>query len=154
MAAFYRCGRGLSGRPRHCHNGVLVCPARTALLNKLMDSFLPDSVKAILLGFVAVVFVLSRLSYRFPDVDWLQHFRLPIPHFSEEQKRRQRRRASLMAGMEIILAGMVLPLVYVAAKVMMFNEPTTLGMAIVGGCSVACIILGIWVIVRNFRQTQ
>lgn len=119
-----------------------------------MDSFLPDSVKAILLGFVAVVFVLSRLSYRFPDVAWLQHFRLPIPHFSEEKKRQQRRRASLMAGMEIILAGMVLPVLYIAAKVMMFNEPTTLGMVIVGACSLACIFLGIWVVVRNFRQKQ
>jgi hypothetical protein len=116
-----------------------------------MESFLPDSVKAILLGLIAVVFVLSRLSYRFPDVDWLQHFRLPIRHFSEEEKRRQRRRASLMAGMEIILAGMVLPLLYIAAKVMMFNEPTTLGMAIVGGGSLACIVIGSWVIARSFR---
>ena len=116
-----------------------------------MESFLPDSVKAILLGMIAVVFVLSRLSYRFPDVDWLQHFRLPIPHFSDEEKRRQRRRSSLMAGMEIILAGMVLPVLYIAAKMMMFNEPTTLGMVIVGACSLACICLGIWVIVRNFR---
>lgn len=116
-----------------------------------MDSFLPDSVKAVLLGFVAVVFVLSRLSYRFPDLDWLQHFRLPIRQFSEVEKTRQRRRSSLMAGMEIILAGMVLPLLYIAAKMMMFNEPTTLGMVIVGACTLACIFFGIWVIVRNFR---
>jgi hypothetical protein len=116
-----------------------------------MDSFLPDSVKAIMLGFVAVVFVLSRLSYRFPDVNWLQHFRLPIRHLGEEEKRRQSRRASLMAGMQIILAGMILPLLYIAAKVMMFNEPTTLGMAIVGCCSLACIVIGSWVIARSFR---
>ena len=116
-----------------------------------MESFLPDSVKALLLGLVAAVFVLSRLSYRFPDVAWIQHFRLPIRQLSEEEKRRQRRRASLMAGMEIILAGLVLPLLYIAAKVMMFNEPTTLGMAIVVGCSLACIVIGIWVIVRSFR---
>ena len=117
-----------------------------------MESFLPDSVKAILLGLIAVVFVLSRLSYRFPDVDWLQHFRLPIRHLSEEEKTRQRRRGNLMAGMQIILAGMVLPLLYIAAKVMMFNEPTTLGMAIVGGCSLACIVIGSWVIARSFRR--
>ena len=116
-----------------------------------MESFLPDSVKAILLGLIAVVFVLSRLATRFPDVPWLQHFRLPIRHLSEEEKARQRRRASLMAGMEMILAGLVLPLLYLAAKVMMFNEPTTLGLVIVGGCSLACIGLGIWFIVRSFR---
>ena len=114
-----------------------------------MDSFLPDSVKAIVLGLVAIVFVLSRLSYRFPDVAWLQHFQLPIRHWSEEEKVRQRRRASLMAGIEMILAGMILPLLYLAAKLMMFNEPTTLGMVIVGGCSLACIGLGIWVIGRS-----
>lgn len=114
-----------------------------------MESFLPDSVKAILLGLIAAVFVLSRLAPRFPDVAWLQVFRLPVRQMSEEEKARRRRRANRMAGVEIILAGMILPLLYLAAKVMMFNEPTTLGLVIVGGCSLACIILGIWVIARN-----
>jgi hypothetical protein len=116
-----------------------------------VELFIPDSVKAIVATLVVVLFVLSRLAHRFPDVDWLQHFRLPIRHLSEEEKRRQRRRGNLMAGMQIILAGMVLPLLYIAAKVMMFNEPTTLGMAIVGGCSLACIVIGSWVIARSFR---
>jgi len=116
-----------------------------------MDSFLPDSVKAILLGLIAAVFVLGRLSYRFPDVDWLQHFRMPTRHLSEQEKARRHRRASLMAGVEIILAGMILPVLYMLSKVMMFNEPTTLGLMIVGACSLACFCLGIWVIVRNLR---
>jgi hypothetical protein len=116
-----------------------------------MESFLPDSIKAILLGLIAVVFVLSRLSYRFPEVAWLQHFRLPVRQLSEEEKARRRRRANLMAGIEFILAGLILPLLYLASKVMMFNEPTTLGLVIVGGCSLACIGLGIWFIVRSFR---
>ena len=114
-----------------------------------MESFLPDSVKAILLGLIAAVFVLSRLAPRFPDVSWLQVFRLPVRQMSQEEKARRRRRANRMAGVEIILAGMILPLIYLAAKVMMFNQPTTLGLVIVGGCSLACIGLGIWVIVRN-----
>lgn len=102
-----------------------------------------------MLGFVALVFVLSRLSYRFPEVDWLRHFRLPIPQFSDAERARRRRRANMMAGMEIILAGLVLPILYIAAKMMMFNEPTTLGLVIVVGCSLACIGVGIWVIARN-----
>ena len=114
-----------------------------------MESFLPDSVKAILLGLIAVVFVLSRLAPRFPDVAWLQMFRLPVRHMSEEEKARRRRRANLMAGIEIILAGLILPLLYLASKVMMFNEPTPPGLMIVGACSLACIGLGIWVIARN-----
>jgi hypothetical protein len=114
-----------------------------------MESFLPDSVKAILFGLIVGVFVLSRLAPRFPDVAWLQHFRLPTRHLSEEEKARQRRRASLMAGMQIILAGLALPLLYLASKVMMFDEPTPLGMIIAAACSLACVGVGIWVIVRN-----
>ena len=114
-----------------------------------MELFIPDSVKAIVVVLVVVGFVLTRLAPRFPNVAWLQHFRLPVRHISEEEKARQRRRASLMAGIQIILAGLVLPLLYLASKVMMFNEPTTLGLVIVGGCSLACLGLGFWVIVRN-----
>jgi hypothetical protein len=116
-----------------------------------MESFLPDSVKAILMGLIVLAFVLSRLAPRFPDVAWLQVFRLPVRQMSEEEKARRRRRANLMAGIQIILAGLVLPLLYLASKVMMFNEPTTLGLVIVGGCSLACFGLGIWVIARNLR---
>jgi hypothetical protein len=116
-----------------------------------MESLLPDSVKAILLGLIAVVFVLSRLAPRFPDVAWLQIFKLPVRQMSEEEKARRRRRANLMAGTEMILAGLILPLLYLASKVMMFNEPTTLGLIIVGACSLACIGLGVWVIARSFR---
>lgn len=116
-----------------------------------MESFFPDSVKAILFGVIAVVFVLSRLAVRFPDVAWLQVFKLPVPNLTEEEKARRRRRANRMAGIEIILAGLILPLLYLLSKVMMFNEPTTLGLSIVGACSFACIGLGIWIIARNTK---
>ena len=116
-----------------------------------MELFIPDSVKAIIVVLVVVGFVLTRLAVRFPDVAWLQIFRLPIRQLSEKEKTRQRRRANLMAGIEMIFAGLVLPLLYLLAKVMMFNEPTTLGLFIVLLCSLACIGLGVWVIVRSFR---
>jgi hypothetical protein len=114
-----------------------------------MELFIPDSVKAVLMGLIVLAFVLSRLAPRFPDVAWLQVFRLPVRHMSEEEKARRRRRANMVAGIQIILAGLVLPLLYVASKVMMFDEPTRLGMIIVGGCMLACIGLGVWIIVRN-----
>jgi uncharacterized membrane protein len=117
-----------------------------------MESIFPDSVKAILLGLIAVVFVLSRLAPRFPDVAWLQIFRLPVRQMSEEERARRRRRANRMAGVEMILAGLILPLLYLASRVMMFNEPTPLGLAIVGACSIACIGLGIWIFARNWRS--
>lgn len=114
-----------------------------------MELFIPDNVKAIVVVLVVVGFVLTRLAPRFPNVAWLQIFRLPVRHISEEEKARQRRRASLMAGIQIILAGLVLPMLYLLSKVMMFDEPTPLGMIIAAGCMLACIGLGIWVIVRN-----
>ena len=114
-----------------------------------MESFLPDSVKAIVVVLVVVGFVLTSLAPRFPNVAWLQMFRLPVRHISEEEKARQRRRASLMAGIQIILAGLVLPMLYLVSKVMMFDEPTRLGMIIAAACMLACIGVGIWVIVRN-----
>jgi hypothetical protein len=114
-----------------------------------MELFIPDSVKAILMGLIVLAFVFSRLALRFPDVAWLQMFRLPVRHMSEEEKARQRRRANLMVGIQIILAGLVLPFLYLISKVMMFDEPTPLGMIIVAACSVACLGLGIWIIVRS-----
>jgi hypothetical protein len=110
---------------------------------------IPPAIQAILLGVIVVVFGLNRLSRAFPDIEWLQNFRLPTVHLSEEQKARRRRRANLTAGFEMILAGLILPLLYLASKVMMFNEPTTVGLIVVGGCSLACIGLGIWILVRN-----
>jgi uncharacterized membrane protein YqjE len=109
------------------------------------------AIQAILLGVIVVAFGLNRLSRAFPDVEWLQKFRLPTIELSEEEKARRRRRANLMAGFEMILAGLILPLLYLASKVMMFNEPTTLGLIIVGSCSLACIGLGGWVIARSVR---
>lgn len=114
-----------------------------------MELFIPDSVKTILVALIVLAFVFSRLAPRFPDVAWLQIFRLPVRHMSEAEQARQRRRASLMAGIQIILAGLALPLLYLVSKVMMFDEPTPLGMTIAAGCMLLCIGLGIWVIVRN-----
>lgn len=42
-----------------------------------------------------------------------------------------------------------LPLLYLLSTVMMFNEPETVPLIIVGACSVLCIVLGIWLFVRN-----
>ena len=115
-----------------------------------MESFLPDSVKAILLGVIAVAFVLSRLSIRLPHVGWLQYFRLPEIPMSEEKRERRRRSGNRMAGLEMVGAGLVLPLLYLASTVMMFNEPGTFGMIIVGAISIACIAVGIWIFLRNW----
>lgn len=114
-----------------------------------MEAFLPDTVKAVLLGLLAIVFALVWLARAHPAVAWLQVFRLPAIQLSEEQKRRRRRIANRQVALEIMVAGLALPLLYLVATVMLFNDFKTLPTIIVAGCSVLCIAVGIWIFVRN-----
>lgn len=113
-----------------------------------MDSLFPDTVKAILLGVFAVAFALNWLAPRYPEVQWLQAFRLPVPRLSEEQKARRRRMANRTAALEVVVAGLALPLLYVAATVMMFNDFRPIPTVIVGATSLGCIVVGIWLFAR------
>ena len=115
-----------------------------------METFLPNSVKGILLGIIAIVFVLSRLARWLPHVAWLQIFRLPVMQMSEEQKAKRRRIGKRMAGLEMVLAGVVLPLLYFGSTIMFFSTPQTIPTIIVTACSVLCIALGIWIFMRNW----
>lgn len=114
-----------------------------------MDTFFSDTVKAVLLGILAVGFGLNRLARAFPDTEWLQWFRLPTPEISEEERQRRRRRANRSAAVELGLAGLALPLAYFIPTIMLFNEPKPLAMAIVGACSLGCIALAVWLFVKN-----
>ena len=117
-----------------------------------MESFLPDSIKALLLGVLAIGFTLSRLARAFPDVGWLQCLRLPIRQMSDEQKARRRRSANRLAGLEIVLAGVILPLLYFGSTMLLFSEPKVTALTIVTISSILCIVLGIWVFGRNLRS--
>src|ERR1043166_1292460 len=97
-----------------------------------MDSFLPNWVKAILLGIIVVAFGLNRLAVAFPEVDWLQKFRLPVREMTAAEKARRRKSANRLAGLEMILAGLILPFGYLASTVFMFSEPGTVAMIVVG----------------------
>lgn len=55
-----------------------------------------------------------------------------------------------MAGLEMVLAGVVVPLLYFASTVMFFSELKTMLTIVVSACSVLCITLGIWIFVRNW----
>ena len=121
-----------------------------ALLTKTVETFLPESVKAVLLGLIAIVFVLSRLARWFPHVAALQFFRLPVIQMSEEQRTKRRRSGNRMAGLEIVLAGIILPLLYFGSTIMFFSEPKTIPTIIVGACSVLCIGVGLWIFARNW----
>lgn len=114
-----------------------------------METFLPDTVKAILLGLLAIAFALGWLARARPDVAWLQAFRLPAVQLSEEAKAKRRRSGNRLAALQFIAAGLALPLLYFVSKVMMFDEPKTTPTIIVFACSILCIAVGIWIFVRN-----
>ena len=115
-----------------------------------MISLLSETTRAVLFGVIVVAFGLNRLARALPHIAWLQVFRLPVRQMSEEERERRKRTANRLAGLEIIIAGMVLPFLYFVPTFMMFNEPKMLPMIIVGVCSVICIGLGIWILARNF----
>jgi uncharacterized membrane protein len=114
-----------------------------------MEAFLPDPVKIALLGLLAVAILLGWAARTFPEMEWLQVFRLPTVQLSEEEKARRRRTANRLAAFEMMLAGLVLPLLYVFSTVMMFNELKTVPTIIVTVASVVCIGVGIAVSVRD-----
>jgi len=114
-----------------------------------MARFFSGTVKAILLGLIAIVFVLSRLARSRPDIGWLQVFRLPVVQMSDEQRIGRRRSANRLAALEMIIAGFALPAVYFISTLIFFNEPKTVPTIIVSGCSVLCIAAGIWIFARN-----
>src|SRR5947199_9517259 len=95
-----------------------------------MAIFLSGTVKAILLGLIAIVFVLSRLARSRPDIGWLQVFRLPIVQMSEERRARMRRSANRLAALEMIIAGFTFPILYFISMVLFFNTALKLVMII------------------------
>ena len=54
-----------------------------------------------------------------------------------------------MTAVEIVVAGLALPLLYFVSTIMLFSEPKTTPTLIVTVCSVLCIALGIWIFLRN-----
>jgi hypothetical protein len=110
------------------------------------------TVQLVLASLLAVLYGLSALSRRFPHVNWLQVFRYDPPQLSEAQRARMRRRGDITAGLELILLGIGLPLLYVALTVMFFNNFTAMATILVFAGSALCIGLGVAGIWRNRRS--
>jgi hypothetical protein len=114
-----------------------------------VEAFLPDTVKAILVALIATVIILGLLAKRFPHMAWLQVFRLPENRLSAREQERHRREQNRLAGVEFILLGIGIPLVYLAVTMMFFAEPALGVSLIIGASSVLCIALGIVAIAKS-----
>ena len=96
-----------------------------------------------------VVLGLSAAAKRRPDIAWLQAFKLPeVPR---QQRERHRKLSNRLAGMELILLGLCLPIGYVVLTVMTFGDLDTWWMIGVGLASLGCIALGVTALVQNWR---
>jgi hypothetical protein len=109
-------------------------------------------VQLVILGLLAAVFGLSALSRHYPHVGWLQSFRFNWPQLSQEQRERMRRRANVHAGIELILLGFAVPIVYVGSSIMTFSDPSVLGLTISLAIAALLIVLGITGVWRNARR--
>src|SRR5919197_5422781 len=112
------------------------------------------TLQLITLGLLGAILGLSALSRRHPNIGWLQAFRFIRPELSEAEQARIRRRANRYAGIELILLGLGVPIVYTVSCVMMFNDPTPLGLTVSGAIGLLLIVLGSVVVGRNWRERR
>lgn len=110
------------------------------------------TIQLVLVGLLVAVLGLSALSRRFPHVAWLRVFRYDAPRLSAQQRATIRQRSNIHAGIELILMGIVLPLLYVAGTVMFFNNFSRAATTVVCAGSAFCIGLGVAAIWRNRRS--
>lgn len=113
-----------------------------------------ENLQLLLGGAFVLLLGVSALARRFPRVAWIQKLRYDPPKLTDEQQAKIRRRADVYAGVELILLGVALPMVYFAMTVMFFNTPTVLGLALVGAGSVLCVGLGLIAISGGRRRKR
>lgn len=114
-----------------------------------MEAFIPEPLKTVVLGILAAGILLVWVSRRLPGVRWLAPFRLAGFQPTEAQRAEHRRFGNIKAGVEIMLAGIAVPMLYLLSKVFMFNEPTASGMLISGAIAVIGVSIGIVILVRS-----
>jgi hypothetical protein len=108
----------------------------------------------VVVAFVAI-FVLSKAAPGNPRLAWLMKFKLQDRR-TDEQKRRARRSAQFMGGLQLIALGLALPLVYVGSTVILWGDLSSAFLNGTVAVAVLMVIAGITVIVkaRTGRQQK
>ena len=113
-----------------------------------------STIQLIVLAMLGLVFGLSALSRRYPHVRWLQAFHIKRPQLTEAQRARAQRRANIHAAIQFVLLGFGVPVLYVVSSIMMFSDPSKVGLIISGIIGFAFIVLGIIAIWSSGRRAQ
>lgn len=96
-----------------------------------------------------VVLGLSAAAKRRPDIAWLQAFRLP--EMPRQRREHHRKLSNRLAGIQLILLGLCLPIGYVVLTAMTFSNFDSSWIIGVGLASIGCIALGVTALVQNWR---
>ena len=113
-----------------------------------IDSLFPDFVKVPIMAVVAALLVLPQAARRYPRIEWLQPFKLR-DNRTEAQKQKARQTQNFLTGLELIGFGLCIPPGYALLEVMFMSSMGTMEMFLVGGASLLCVGLGIFVMVRR-----
>lgn len=109
---------------------------------------LPET-EQIVLGIPVLVFLgLSVAARQRPDNKWLRPFNLHAG-LSDKQRARLRRTQQSVAGAELILLGIIIPLGYFAVKVVFFGAIRPAELVVAGALSVVCLALGLIALARH-----
>jgi hypothetical protein len=109
--------------------------------------FLREFVQGVVVVAGVGIFALTQAARRYPHVPWLRQF-LIRDHRTEEQKRRARRRASMMGGLQFIMLGIVIPPGYMVLDLMTWSDTSRTEIQIVSAIALVFVGIGITAIVR------
>jgi predicted transporter len=110
-----------------------------------------EKIQTVVVIVVLVLVGAATVSRRLRNVAWLQRFRFEWPQMSKERQARARRPANVLAGVEFILLGLVIPPGYLVSEVMLMSDTSKTEFAFVLAGSLLCIGLGIAAIARSRR---
>ena len=113
-----------------------------------------STIQLIVLAMLGVVFGLSALSRRYPLISWLQAFHIKRPQLTEAQRARAQRRATIHVAIQFVLLGFGVPALYVVSSIMMFSDPSRIGLIISGIIGFALIVLGVIAIWGSGRRAR
>lgn len=100
---------------------------------------------------VLLIMFLGWLGRRHPQIVWLRVFDMRAK-LTDDQRRRLQRTVDMNAGLQLILLGLALPVVYVVLTTMFFGTFAPRGIAFVAAGSLACIVTGLVGVIRTRRR--
>ena len=109
-------------------------------------------VTEIVLGsLLLLIMVLGWLGRRYPRTAWLRAFNLRA-RLTDDQRNRLQRTVDTNTGLQFILLGLAVPIVYFVLETMLVSESAPRVALFMAAGSLACIVTGLVGVVRARRR--